>query len=75
MGFELPFESWCRNDLRGTIGATFARREACEAVGLRPEAVGRLWEAFVAGQPGLYWSRVWSLFVLAEWARRQGATL
>jgi len=55
--------------------STFADRELCAAVGLESEAVGRLWRSYQQGAPGLYWSRVWSLFVLLNWCRRHGASL
>jgi asparagine synthase (glutamine-hydrolysing) len=42
---------------------------------LRSEAVGRLWRSYQEGAPGLYWSRVWSLFVLLNWCRKHGVTL
>ena len=35
--------------------------------GLRPEAVRTLWRSFLAGHRGLYWSRVWSIYVLLSW--------
>jgi asparagine synthase (glutamine-hydrolysing) len=74
-GFQLPLALWCRGLLRDEVGATLSDRGACEAVGLDPRSVARLWEAFQAGAPGIYWSRVWSLFVLVRWSRRNGVTL
>ena len=29
-------------------------------------------EAFRAGAPGLYWSRVWAVYVLVRWCQRHG---
>jgi asparagine synthase (glutamine-hydrolysing) len=43
---------------------------AVKAVGLRPDAVGRLWQAFLAGSPGVPWSRVWAVFVFVRWCHR-----
>ena len=45
---------------------------AAAAVGLNGEAVARLWQGFQAGQPGLYWSRVWSVYVLIRWCQLHG---
>lgn len=42
------------------------------AAGLAPQAVLQLWNAFQAGARGLYWSRVWALFVLVRWCQRYG---
>jgi asparagine synthase (glutamine-hydrolysing) len=66
-GFVLPIERWCKERLHGAVDAVLTDRAACTAVGLRPEAVGDLWRAFTAGAPGLYWSRIWSLYVLMRW--------
>jgi len=44
-------------------------------VGLRGEAVGTLWRSFAAGRPGLYWSRVWALYVLLSWCRSHDVAL
>ena len=40
------------------------------AVGLNGETVTRLWSAFQTGAPGLYWSRVWTLYILMRWCHR-----
>lgn len=66
-GFVLPFDVWCRNRLRDEIGETLGNAALAERVGLAPLAVGRLWRAFQSGAPGLYWSRVWSVFILLRW--------
>ncbi|MCA9167458.1 MAG: asparagine synthase (glutamine-hydrolyzing) [Planctomycetales bacterium] len=74
-GFQLPLELWCRNQLKGTVEETFHDRTLCQQVGLSPEAVGRLWRAFLAHAPGVHWLRVWSLFVLLRWSRQNGVKL
>ncbi len=71
-GFVLPFERWIRQGLNRAVDATLQDAEAVRAAGLQPEAVARLWKAFLAGAPGLYWSRVWALYVLVRWCRRHG---
>ena len=74
-GFVLPLDVWCRRRLSDVIDATFADAQLSTAIGLRPEAVGQLWRSYQAGAPGLYWSRIWSLFVLLSWCRRHGVSL
>lgn len=74
-GFVLPLEQWSRRRLKGAIDSTFSDAQLSTAIGLRPEAVGRLWRSYQAGSPGLYWSRVWSLFVLLNWCRTHRVTL
>jgi len=74
-GFALPLDQWCRRRLRDAIDSTFADAELSRSVGLEPEAVGRLWRSYQADSPGLYWSRIWSLFVLLNWCRAHRVTL
>jgi len=74
-GFVLPFDTWCRDALCPAMHARFEDTALCEAVGLRPDAIARLWRAWSVNAPGLYWSRVWAPFVLLEWCRMHGATL
>lgn len=74
-GFVLPIEIWCHRELRRELDATLEDRRRCEAVGLNSDVVARVWRSFKAGAPGIYWSRVWSLFVLLDWCRRHGVTL
>ena len=71
-GFVLPFDRWIRKGLHATIDGTLRDADAVRKVGLRPEPVGRLWGAFVDGAKGVYWSRVWALFVLVRWCHRHG---
>jgi asparagine synthase (glutamine-hydrolysing) len=73
-GFSLPIELWCRQELRDELESTFSDQGLCLSVGLNPAAVERLWRAFQAHAPGIYWSRVWSLFVLLWWCRTHGVT-
>lgn len=74
-GFVLPFDAWCRDELRPAMSERFADAALCESVGLRPDAVARLWQAWLAGAPGLYWSRVWAPYVLLNWAAEHRAGL
>jgi asparagine synthase (glutamine-hydrolysing) len=69
-GFVLPIELWAKDRLAGEIDALFADRALVESVGLRAPALGRLWRAFRAGAPGIYWSRIWAPFVLLHWCRQ-----
>jgi len=68
-GFVLPIARWARDVLRNEMTAAFGDRGFCEAAGLDAGAVGRLWSAFLGGAPGLYWSRVWAVYVLGWWCR------
>ena len=68
-GFVLPLEAWCRQRLGPMLDDTLHDVVHARRVGLNGEAVARLWRAFRKGGPGIYWSRVWSLFVLLSWCR------
>jgi asparagine synthase (glutamine-hydrolysing) len=70
-GFVLPLDVWCRRRLRDRVGSLLLDAAACRAAGLDGAVVARLWRAFLANAPGLYWSRIWSLFVLLHWCQRQ----
>jgi asparagine synthase (glutamine-hydrolysing) len=69
-GFVLPYDRWIRRGLGGTIDATLRDPAAVKATGLDPEAVARVWRAFQDGNAGIYWSRVWALYVLVRWCHR-----
>ncbi len=70
MGFVMPWEVWMRNDLR-----TFCT-ERLEKLGqrgmFREGAVLELWHQFLANDPRVNWSRLWSLVVLQDWLQRHG---
>ncbi|MFT4115722.1 asparagine synthase (glutamine-hydrolyzing) [Bradyrhizobium sp.] len=69
-GFVLPFDRWIRRGLKSAMDETLRDPQAVAPVGLNPSAVERLWRAFVDGAPGIYWSRVWAIFVLVRWCHR-----
>lgn len=74
-GFVLPIEVWAKDQLAEHIEALFNEDALVRRVGLDGEALRRLWRAFRAGAPGLYWSRIWAPFVLLDWARRHRLAL
>jgi asparagine synthase (glutamine-hydrolysing) len=69
-GFVLPFDRWIRRGLKNTIDQILRDPQALNSVGLDPTAVERLWRAFLDGAPGMYWSRVWSVYVFVRWCHR-----
>jgi asparagine synthase (glutamine-hydrolysing) len=66
-GFVLPFDRWIRRGLKDAMDQTLRDPLAVAAVGLDPVAVERLWRAFLDGASGMYWSRIWSVYVLIRW--------
>jgi asparagine synthase (glutamine-hydrolysing) len=69
-GFVLPFDRWIRRGLKGAMDQTLRDPHAIVPVGLDPGAVERLWQTFLEGAPGMYWSRVWSIYVFIRWCHR-----
>jgi asparagine synthase (glutamine-hydrolysing) len=69
-GFVLPFDRWIRRGLKYKMDQTLRDPLAVAATGLNPEAVERLWKAFLEGATGIYWSRVWAIYVLIRWCHR-----
>jgi asparagine synthase (glutamine-hydrolysing) len=68
-GFVLPISVWAKDRLATDIESTFSDKAFVESVGINPDALQRLWKSFVAGAPGMYWSRVWAPYVLLRWCR------
>jgi asparagine synthase (glutamine-hydrolysing) len=69
-GFVLPFNRWIRRGLKDVMDQTLRDPQAIAPTGLDPAAVERLWRAFVEGAPGMYWSRVWAVYVFIRWCHR-----
>jgi asparagine synthase (glutamine-hydrolysing) len=69
-GFVLPFDRWIRRGLKDVMDQTLRDPQAVAPAGLNPAAVSRLWRAFLEGAPGVYWSRVWSVYVFIRWCHR-----
>jgi asparagine synthase (glutamine-hydrolysing) len=69
-GFVLPLDRWIRRGLQDAMDQTLRDPQAVALVGLNPVAVERLWRAFLEGAPGMYWSRVWSIYVFIRWCHR-----
>lgn len=74
-GFVLPFDRWLRKGLGKVMDETMRDPVAVKPTGLNPEAVRRLWQAFLDGAPGIYWTRVWAMYVFIRWCHRHGAHL
>jgi asparagine synthase (glutamine-hydrolysing) len=72
VGFELPYDTWLKGALGKEVGLVLEDVEAMLAIGLEGSTVRGLWRAFSSGAPGLYWTRIWCIYALATWARRNG---
>jgi asparagine synthase (glutamine-hydrolysing) len=69
-GFVLPFDRWIHRGLKKSMDQILRDPQAIAPAGLDPSAVERLWRAFLDGAPGMYWSRVWSVYVFIRWCHR-----
>ena len=74
-GFVLPIDTWARRRLQPQMDAVFADASLARRAGLRPEATRTLWRSFLAGRRGLYWSRVWAIYVLLSWCQTHDMAL
>lgn len=74
-GFVLPFDTWIRRSLGAVMDETLRDPALVAPTGLDPAAVGRLRDAFQQGAPGLYWSRLWAIYVLVRWCHRHHVLL
>jgi asparagine synthase (glutamine-hydrolysing) len=74
MGFVFPWERWLRHELRPRLDSLFADHAAIRGAGLNALAVGKVWEDFLAGRPGLRYTDVFCLSNLIHWARRHRLT-
>jgi len=68
--FTLPWEEWLRGPLKSRLEKSFASIAPPLASVLKTEGIQSVWKSFLAEKTS--WSRPWSLFVLNEWARREG---
>jgi asparagine synthase (glutamine-hydrolysing) len=74
-GFVLPIGEWAKRRLQPEMEHLLSDATLVSRSGLRPEAVRTLWKSYVAGKPGLYWSRVWSLYALLSWCQSHDMAL
>jgi asparagine synthase (glutamine-hydrolysing) len=74
-GFVLPIDTWARQRLQPQMEALFADIGLARRVGLRGDAVRTLWRSFADGRPGLYWTRIWAIYVLLSWCQTHDVSL
>jgi len=71
----LPYDRWIRAALGKVMDQVMRDPVAVKPTGLNAQAAGRLWQAFLDGSPGIYWSRVWAVYILIRWCQHHGASL
>jgi asparagine synthase (glutamine-hydrolysing) len=70
MGFMFPWDLWLRHRLRPQIEQTLDKFPDDNGLGLRMSYCRAVWREFLAGTRGVTWPRVWALYVLLSWCRR-----
>jgi asparagine synthase (glutamine-hydrolysing) len=74
-GFVLPIDTWARRCLQPRMDSAFRDPALARRAGLRGEVLQTLWRSFCSGRPGLYWTRVWALYVLLSWCETHDVSL
>ena len=74
-GFVLPIDTWARQQLQPQMEAVLTDPQLCRGAGMRAGTVRTLWRSFVEGRAGLYWSRVWAVYVLLAWCQTHGVSV
>ena len=59
----------------GDFSGGEASAQSVAKIGLNPTGVTRLFERFRRDPAGTRWSRVWAIFIAAEWCRRHQVRL
>jgi asparagine synthase (glutamine-hydrolysing) len=70
-GFTLPFSLWMRGPLRSFLEDTFSSSALAACPWLESKNVSLLWQNFLRDGEPRAWSRLWSLAVLIDFARRR----
>jgi asparagine synthase (glutamine-hydrolysing) len=74
-GFVLPIDTWARQRMQPQMQELFEDQQQATRAGLRGEVVRTLWRSFAAGRPGLYWTRIWAIYVLLSWCQTHDVSI
>ena len=70
MGFMFPWNLWLRQRLRPQIEQMLDEFPEDNGLGLRMASCRAVWKRFLSGTRGVTWPRVWAIYVLLSWYRR-----
>jgi asparagine synthase (glutamine-hydrolysing) len=70
MGFMFPWDAWLRQRLRPRMEQLFDEFPDDNGLGLCMASCRAVWRRFLDGARGVTWARVWALYVLLSWYRR-----
>ncbi|HZF67021.1 MAG TPA: asparagine synthase (glutamine-hydrolyzing) [Gemmatirosa sp.] len=72
-GFIFPLRLWLRSPAGvAALEDVFLDERLLHNIGLDAAAVAALWRCFLSAPRSVPWSRVWAVFVFADWCRRYG---
>jgi asparagine synthase (glutamine-hydrolysing) len=75
-GFIFPFEEWLRSpEIQRQVEQTLLDQDLVQNAGLRSAVVRRLVDHFHRPGSSVPWSRLWALYVLVDWCRRNRVTV
>jgi asparagine synthase (glutamine-hydrolysing) len=74
-GFVLPIGRWLTGPLHRTVKETLTDARAVASLGLDPHQARLVMEDCQAAGQKIFYTRLWSLFVLVDWCRRHQLSL
>ena len=72
LGFVLPIGRWLAGELATRLDVLVEDTEFVRSVGLEPEMLRRVCQDCRASGGGIFYTRLWSVFVLLDWCKRTG---
>lgn len=74
-GFVLPLDVWCKSSIQEKISELFNDEDLCLSVGINSSSLQQLLSAFNNNQPGIYWTRIWGIYILLAWCKNNQVSL
>jgi len=74
-GFALPLDAWMRGPLREFCSHHLSAESLGDTGLFNAKALDDTWQAFLAGDRRLTWSRPWALVALGAWLERHDVCL
>jgi asparagine synthase (glutamine-hydrolysing) len=75
LGFVLPIGRWLAGELATRLDVLVDDTEFVRSVGLDPELLRRVCQDCRASGGGIFYTRLWSVFVLLDWCKRTRLTV
>ncbi len=69
-GFDFPWKSWLRNELRSFCGHYI--NNMCQRTFIQGKKLAQYWQAFLKGDDQIRWMEIWLFVVLEYWLEKNG---